>query len=179
MQWIGMIVSFIMGNMQKKSLGIKESALEIFDEVVYKSRSVVTLTLVAFAAIIFMCGGLFMALIQATSQYDRTGQIFFSSTIGAGLILAAVSLLTFAIVFTKAWPGIRIHKTSKQHVQENERPAPAGLEQALAVLVMDFVKDRELNRLKKEQQAASSGPERRNARRQAEEGLKESPLSHH
>jgi hypothetical protein len=180
MKWVAMIMSFIMGNMQKHSLGIKDSAMEIFDEVVYKSRSAVMLTLGAFAAIIILCGGLFMAIIQATTQYDMTGQIFFSSTIAVGLILAALSLIVCAVVFTRAWPGVRTHLPKPEVKVEAQGPQVGNsLEQAVALLVMDFVKEREASRLRRDQQAASRESEMRSARRQSPSDLKESSQNHH
>lgn len=185
MKWVAMVMSFIMGNMQKHSLGIKDSAMEIFDEVVFKSRSAVMLTLAAFAAIIILCGGLFMAIIQATTQYDLTGQVFFSSTIAVGLILAALSLITCAIVFTQAWPGIRTHRASQlnkaadEALKQQQTAKPSGLDQALALLVMDFVKEREANRLHKAQQAAARPSEMRSAPRQSSDPLKESSMNRH
>ncbi|RYZ81303.1 MAG: hypothetical protein EOP06_23755, partial [Proteobacteria bacterium] len=89
-KWLGIILSFVMGrfNHQSAPMGFnfKETAMAVFDEVTFKSRKAITLLLAALASIIFLCGGFFISLIDATKQYDQQGSIAFTSTFVSGLV---------------------------------------------------------------------------------------------
>lgn len=151
MQLLAMIMSFIFGRMNKQTTSIRESALEIFEEAIGKSRKVVVLTLAGLGAVTFFCGGIFIAILDATTQYDRNGFIAFSSTLGAGLTLVLLAAIGFAVVFARAWPGATKHVEVREEIHHHQS---SGLEQALSILVMDFVKERELKR----QQSAPVAP---------------------
>lgn len=153
MNWLGMVVSYVVGSMTHRNKGIKESVFEVYDEIIIKSRRIVTLTIVGLGSVIFLCGGLFIALLGGTLQYDQTGSFSFSATMTGGLILIALSLLAFAVVFGQAWPrehnksGPNKRRPSPQlKLKESERPARASLDQALSLLILDFIKEREIKR---------------------------------
>jgi hypothetical protein len=168
LKWIEIIASFFIGKMQANpGPGLRESAIAIFEEITYKSRKAVSLIVVSFGAGILALGGFFIALINATTQYDRDGVIGFTSTFVSGIVLILIAVATFAWVFGSAWPGVQQHKSShktKHRHHEHERSVegeeapqrqPSTLEQALSLLVMDFVKERELRR----NEAATFHPE--------------------
>lgn len=146
MKWLFVALSFIYRKMTShRSPSLKETAVEIFEEISHKSRKMVALTLAGVAAVIFLTGGFFISLINATTQYDEIGEVAMSATLSGGLGLILLALITFGVVFLQAWPGI---KKRKQHEKEMKEAAMAGgpLEQALALLVTDFVKEREMRR---------------------------------
>ena len=143
MKLIPMILSFVMGRLNSKpSKGLREAAMEIFDEVTYRSRRIVTLTLGGLGAVILLCGGVFIALLDATNQFDRTGSIAWTATFGAGVILVLLAGLTFALVFMKAWPRPSFAENQETHTSAGTSPVEA----ALATLILDFVKEREARR---------------------------------
>lgn len=146
---LGLLLSFFMGkfSFHGPKLNIREAAMAIFDEAIFKSRKAVTLLLTALASMIFICGGLFISLIDATRQYDQAGIINFSSTFISGLVLMLIAAGIVTWVFASAWPGVKKQGPQVQEVLERDtRPQPNTLETALSALIMDFVKERELKR---------------------------------
>lgn len=170
MQWLAMMMSFIFGKMNSKRKSLRETAIEIFEEVSYKSRRIVTLTMTAFGAVIFFCGGFFISLLEGTSQYDQTGNVVWTSTLGAGVGLIALAAVVFATVFLRAWPGVSPHK--HEHPREESATHSSNLENALSALIMDYVKEREMRR----EQKMSEGTPRPEAPPFHEEPPSSSPL---
>ncbi|WP_415062569.1 hypothetical protein [Bdellovibrio sp.] len=145
MRWLGMVLSFLFGRLNTKPKSFREIALEIFDDVSRRSRKIVSLTLAGLGAVIFFCGGLFISIIDGTTQYDRFGMVNWTATFGAGVTLILFATAVFAVVFLRAWPGAT-QRHSRIPPHHEAPPPPSALEQALAALVMDFVKERELRR---------------------------------
>jgi hypothetical protein len=158
MHWLSLLVSFLVGrfnNARRPSL--KESAVAIIEEVTYKSRKPVAMILGGLACVLLLCGGFFMSLIDLTQQYDQEGIVRFTASFGSGLVLVALTLGAFIWIFASAWPGAN----AKERLKEKEEGAKAptsSLEQALATLVMDFVKEREQKRELQAQHAAPMPP---------------------
>lgn len=141
MQMLALILSFIFGRMNKQTSSLKDSALEIFEDVIHRSRKVVALTLAALAMLIFFCGGLFISIFNATSQFDQAGYVQFTATLAAGIVLVLLGAVGFILVLGRAWPDAK----ARLRVQEEIHTQPtSGLVQALSILVLDFVKEREL-----------------------------------
>ncbi|MGZ3772661.1 MAG: hypothetical protein ACXVCY_13940 [Pseudobdellovibrionaceae bacterium] len=145
MKWLMLVLNFIFQKFSTRPPSLTETAVEIFEEISHKSRKVVSLTLTGVAAVIFFCGGLFIAIINATTQYDNTGEILFTATFLGGLLLIALAALTFGIIFLRAWPGAAKARQTRQKASQAEISA-ISLDKALAILIMDFVKERELRR---------------------------------
>ncbi|MGZ3768048.1 MAG: hypothetical protein ACXVCP_05390 [Bdellovibrio sp.] len=139
MKWL-MLMLTIMFRKFSRPPSLKESAMEIFEEVSHRSRKIISLTLTGIAAVIIFCGGFFISLINATTQYDNTGKLFLTATLSAGLVLIAFALITFAVIFLRAWPGV------KERNAKEQLAAGSSLEQALSLLVLDFVKARQEKR---------------------------------
>lgn len=161
MKIIPLILSFIFGygRFKGKSKSLRESAIEIFEEVTFRSRRLVSLLLAGLASVILLCGGLFISILDATTQYDRSGVIAWTATFSSGIVLLLIAAATFSVVFLRAWPHTRRLRQKEQQV------APAtssSLENALAALVMDYVKERELKREQRgPSPAATSRPKHR------------------
>lgn len=152
MQWLAMIITYFFGRKSNKTKSLKEIAIEIFDEISFRSRKIVTLSMMALGAVIIFCGGFFIALIEATSQYDRVGYVGWSATLVAGLGLIAIASAVFATVFARAWPTPQSYYHEQIHEQATPPPT-SGIEAALSALIMDFVKERELKRQSHARQA--------------------------
>lgn len=144
MQWLAMIITYFFGRRSSKSKSLKEIALEVYEEISAKSRRLITLTLSGLGAVILFCGGFFVSLLELTSQYDRVGYVSLSATLAAGLTLMICAVVAFMGIFWGAWPNSTQH--SEHSTQESTAQAASPLENALSVLIMDYVKDRELRR---------------------------------
>lgn len=144
MKWLMLMLTLAFRKFGSRPASLKETALEIFEEVSHKSRRIVSLTLTGIAAVIFFCGGIFISIINATTQYDNNGDIYLTATLSGGLILIAIAAITFGLVFLRAWPGVAQERRKPSKEEANVRGT--GLEQALSTLIMDFVKDREMRR---------------------------------
>ncbi len=144
------------GSLFGKGAGIDFKGIQasVFDELAVRTRKPVLLVLLGFCSIIFFCGGVFMAIIDATNQYDRSGHIYATSTLWAGVILAAVTIGGYAYVFMHEWPGIKkvnAQKKAQEEALEREQArhgshSPSDIEGAIAALVMDFVESRKNKR---------------------------------
>lgn len=147
MQWLSLLISFLVGkfnNSHRPSL--KESVYSIVEEAVLKSRKPVALLLGGLASVLILCGGIFISILDLTRQYDQAGFVQFTATLGAGLALVVLTLGAFAWIFMSAWPGAK-ERAAEKRLQEEQAPREAStLEQALATLVLDFVKEREQKR---------------------------------
>lgn len=148
MKWLGIILPFLIGRFNSKQNAGPSflSPVAVYEEITYKSRKAVMLTLGALAALIFLCGGLMMSIIDATTQFDRTGGIAFTATFGTGLAIGLLAIGTFAYVFLQAWPGIREHRQQVIKERVEVHTSSSSLEQAFSSLIMDFVKEREYKR---------------------------------
>lgn len=134
---------------------LKEVALEIFELITYRSRKVVFLGMAGLATTALACGGIFISLVDITTQYDQEGFMAWTATLSGGLFLTLASLAGLGYVYFRAWPGTQKMAEAREH-QAEERfarkpPGPGSLEQALAALVMDYVKEREDRRASRSQ----------------------------
>lgn len=152
MQWFGLILSFLIGKLNAHDAKPSRFSPEaIFDDVAFKSRKVVALTLGGVIAVLLLCGGLMMSIIDAAAQFDRNGVIYFSATFNTGLVLALIAAASFGLVFARAWPGVREHRGSYRETKRgffagsSAKPA-SSLETAISALILDFIKEREARR---------------------------------
>lgn len=168
MHWLSLMLSYFLGKLNfARPPSIKETALQILDEATFRSRKPITLLLAGLACVLFFCGGFFLSLIDFTTQFDREGALLMSARAGSGLILVTLSSGILVWIFTQAWPGVQ-----RKNLFKTEPPSPPKqntLEQALALLVMDFIKERENKR-----QASTGAPPP-----SAPTEKDESPLYHH
>lgn len=149
MQLLAMIASFIFGRLNNggpRGGGIRETVMEMFEDIVLKGRKPVILVLAGIGAVLFFCGGLFITILEGTTQYDRVGYVTLTSTLGAGIALFLIAALGFVYVFAYAWPGAGRQVSDRAREHAHTPHQASTLEQALTVLVLDFVKERELRR---------------------------------
>lgn len=161
MKWISIILGLLFSTKPSQGLNFKEMAMEVFDDIMARGRKPIALILLGCASIVFICGGLFISLIDATRQYDIKGVIYFGATFWAGLILAAVFLIGYVYVFTHAWPGVKHLKAKakahEQHMHDANKKGPPGLDEAISLLIMDHIESRKHSRAEKEARKAARG----------------------
>lgn len=148
---IGTVLALLIGSSSIFSKGIdfKSIKADIFDEFSLRLRKPVALVLFGLCSILFFCGGSFMAILDATLQYDRTGSITHSSTLWTGVGLAVVFLGSYLYVFMRAWPGA---KKAAAKTDTKQEQSPSDLEHAIAMLLKDFVDARKFRRAERRQQ---------------------------
>lgn len=146
MHWISLLFSFVLGkiNSAHRPPSLKEIALAILEEATYRSRKPIMLLLGGLTCILILCGGFFMSVLDLTSQYDREDGLHFTANVYSGVTLVAVALSMFFWIFTSAWPGIQEAKTPKKELPPQD--TTSSLEQAISLLILDFVKEREYKR---------------------------------
>lgn len=156
MKWFLMILSFLLTRMSIKQRA-GSFAWDMYEEVVYKSRQVTMLALVALGMAVLFCAGILISLLNLTSQYDLNGFVTFTATLAMGLTLVAIAAGTFTWVFVSAWPGVRNRKLAAKkkmeqiNQQEEEKKEEhthfgSSIEHAISAWIMDVVKDREIRR---------------------------------
>lgn len=117
---------------------------EIKDMVRANAMKALMFFAVATSLAILFSAGLVLVAVDMGAQYDQNGYIYFSSMIMMGLILSAISLVTGTII-------IRSFQESDEPKKQSHLPLTAvgtshPLQDALALLIADFVKERELKR---------------------------------
>lgn len=159
MRWLSLLLSFLLGKFnvaRSPGLSLKESLNLLFDELAYRSRKPAMLALGGIASVAILCGGFFMGLIDITTQYDRDGVVRATASSMTGFALAAIAIATFTWIFKSAWPGVKSAEKAEDTTIEVKQSVH-GLEQALTLLVMDYIKEREF---KREELRQSHSPQR-------------------
>jgi hypothetical protein len=164
MKWITTILSFFFGAQAAKPLNfnLKQIALDVADEMALKTRKPAILILAGVFSIIFFSGGAFMAIFNATRQYDTTGHIYATATLWTGIGIAAFFAIGYTWVFAREWPGAKRHHAQmakekidrKMHEHDDHR-AP-GIDQALSLFILDLVDERRAKRTRRSAAAASA-----------------------
>lgn len=144
-KWISLVLSFLFGARSNKDLNLKGLAMEVYDEAIYRSRKPVGLFLLALASVFFICGGMMVALLDITRQYDTRGWVYPGATMWSGISLAVLSIIGSIYIFTKAWPkSSRPHHFQAEH--SSSEPRHPGLDEALSLLIMDYIEERKTRR---------------------------------
>lgn len=138
MKWLAMIISFVLG--QLKSTSISPSLIFI-QKAFERSRSLVFLATVSFVSALLFVAGIVIAAINGFSQYDQSSTIYMSATFVGGLVLAALSAISLAIIFSKKnWQVPDLEAT------QAEAKSTSPIEEAISFLINDFVAARRSDR---------------------------------
>lgn len=118
---------------------------EEFKTIVAQNAMKLFLLLIAIVSLgIMFAAGIVIIALDMGAQVDQTGTVFFSSILVAGLILCTISLLTVSIVVyainNKTNPPI------KHDVPLRNIGTAHPIQDAVALLIADFVKEREFKR---------------------------------
>ncbi|MBY0415119.1 MAG: hypothetical protein K2Q18_13190 [Bdellovibrionales bacterium] len=126
---------------------------ELKDMIKANAVKVVLLFSCASAMSTMFAAGVVIVAVDMGAQYDQNAYVYFSSMISMGLVLMFIPILIGAI-------GIRIFQSDDRKQKEREVLTSVGtshpLQDALALLIHDFVKERELKRSAEE--TAYQGP---------------------
>lgn len=171
------------------NFNFKDMAMEVVDEIALKTRKPVILLLGGIVSIIFFCGGGLMAILDATRQYDTTGQVVASATLWTGIGISAFFAIGYTWIFLIEWPGAKrqakreLHKLdqkmhSHDHTKGHQEHEVPGIEQAISLFVLDLLEERKAKRVRREtasQAARSRADAMTNPHPGYQEGSKEDP----
>lgn len=149
---LSLVVSFFLGRYE---MTFKKGTLILIDQFITKSRKLfIFTTLLGITSLLFV-SGLLMTIYQMTSQYDSRGYIAINSSLITGVVLATLSLVTLLGLFSATAWETRFKQQIVPAQQSKQKPSetPNPFEQALTMLVTEFVKDREMQRQTKSQSA--------------------------
>jgi hypothetical protein len=136
-------ISFLIGRYNSFA---KPSAMVIIDQVLLRTRKLLMTSMISLIASLLLTGGVIISLIEFTRQIDRFQIVWPSATLIGGLALTLISLATLIYAFTSKAFDLRYVKKASPTEQIPRTPSP--LEEALSVLVMDFIKERREERQK-------------------------------
>ena len=116
---------------------------EIKDFIKDNALKVILIFMIASAMSSLFVAGIVIAAVNVAYQYDQTMNISFTAMLATGLILVLLSAGFSALYYANAKSSDKIEK-----VKQSAKNIGSGhpLQDALAVLVMDFVKEREFRR---------------------------------
>ena len=162
MKWLILLFSIVKPFL---SSGNSESAMlnpikELKEMIRENAAKVVLLFSAASALATIFAAGIVIIAVDVGAQYDQTSYIYFSTMIIMGLILVFIPVIIGAasyIVFT--------NEERQGKIKEREVLVSVGtshpLQDALALLIHDFVKEREAKRAEESQASRTSNhPER-------------------
>lgn len=116
-----------------------------------KENAMIVVGLYAAASVFatLFAAGIVIIAVDIGAQYDQNANIYFSSMIISGLVLSLLSA-AIAVGLSKAFTNEEKAKETKREVSHNS-VTTHPLQDALALLVHDFVKEREHKRSQEEE----------------------------
>lgn len=145
MKWLILLFSFIKPFFSSEHQSTNPVA-EIKEMIRENAVKIVVLFAATMALATLFAGGLLLTAVDIGAQYDQNGFVYFSSMIIMGLSLSVISLVAGALIIRN------FQDANTEKKRETLTPNSVGvvhpLQDALALLVMDFIKEREHNREK-------------------------------
>lgn len=149
LKFASLAISFFLGRYENT---FKKSMLILIDQFITKSRKLfIVTTLLGIFSLLFVSGFLF-SIFQITSQYDARGYVTFNSGLISGIALSLISLIAlFSLFSASAWENRLKQQLLPVQPAANSKHSetPSAFENALTMLVVDFIKERESQRARK------------------------------
>lgn len=142
MKWLLLIFSVIRPFFSSEQQNLNPVA-EIKEMIRANAMKVLMLFATATTLAILFSAGLILVAVDMGAQYDQNGYLYFSSMIIMGLILSAISLVSGAIIVRSFQDESRKQKVAPPLTAVG---TSHPLQDALALLIADFVKEREQKR---------------------------------
>lgn len=125
------LARFLLDKMVSVTVSPMSGLAEFFKQ---ELRQVAFLLISSLIAASLLIAGLLIALLEMSAQYDQQGWVALNARLWTGLILLSLSSASLIIALSpRIW---RKHPES----------ASAALQEALALLLMEFVREREVSR---------------------------------
>lgn len=147
------LFSFIMGRYNSV---LKPSTLVLVDQLLLRTRKLMMTSMVSLIASLLLTGGVVISLIEFTRQIDQFKVVWPSATLIGGLTLSVLALTVLVYSFTSRAFDLRyvpIRSAKKGNRDDTQTRTHSPLEEALSVLVLDFVNERKASRTKEEASA--------------------------
>lgn len=141
MKLLLLLGSFLIGNIQSLFKNPREALTQ---QIILKIRALTALLLTSVGALALFCCGFYMFLSHVATQLDNSGAVQWTATlvISASLSLASLWVLIFSLR-SKAWlKATGLQASSAKSSGKQTSP----LENAVALLIVDFIKEREQRR---------------------------------
>lgn len=141
MRWLQLILSFIVKSVTTG--GEKPHPMEEFKDFMKENALKLFVGMVLLVTIgTMLTAGLYMLVASLAAQSDLGLPLRMTAMAWGGLLLALVPVLILSFAWYKSSPNELKHSKKKKNLPEE----PATLEQALALLVTDFVEERHMKR---------------------------------
>jgi large-conductance mechanosensitive channel len=141
MRWLQLILSFLMKRVTTG--GEKPHPMEEFKEFMKENALKLFVGMVLLVTIgTMLTAGLYMLVASLAAQSDLGLPVRMTAMAWGGFLLALVPALILSFAWYKSSPHEVKHSKKKKNIPEQ----PATLEQALALLVTDFVEERHMKR---------------------------------
>lgn len=146
MKWLLLIGSLIKPMLFSGATSTASNTIEDFKLVIKENAVKVVFLLAAVISLaIILASGLIMVAYNIAFQIDNNGSASISAIIITGSILVLVSLLVVGIVINSVSSKKEITPLKRQEPQQLINSAHP-LQDAMALLIMDFIKEREVKR---------------------------------
>lgn len=153
MKWLLLIFSLVKPFFGSSSEHQMVNPIAEFKEMIKENAmKVVGVFAAASALATLFAAGIVIIAVDVGAQYDQNAYVYFSSMIMMGITLSLLSLI-IAVGAAKAFSN-ETTKIEKRQVLQNVGTSHP-LQDALALLIHDFVKERETKRAQEEEYAAT------------------------
>ena len=147
------LFSFFLGRYKASMQG---SALPIVDMVMQQGRKITLLLCSSFICSLFLVGGFFIALVEGSFAYQAEGVLYPTPLFIAGVMLLFGSIGALAYIFSRQnWNTMTSASAS---ISEPKKSHP--IEDAVLMLIQDFIKERESQRKVREERASHAAAPR-------------------
>jgi hypothetical protein len=149
MKWLILLFSIVKPFFSSGESHTSNPIEDLKDMIKANAVKVVLLFIAASALATLFAAGIVIIAVDIGAQYDQNAYVYFSSMIMMGLILVLLPIIVGVI-------GVKSVKHDEHKEKEREVLTSVGtshpLQDALALLIHDFVKEREMRRDAKEEE---------------------------
>ena len=164
------LFSFFIGRYNAVAKG---SATPIIELAMNQGRKVALLLCSALICSLLMVGGFFISLVEGSFAYEAEGVLYPTTLFISGLVLLFGSIGAMFFIFSRRnWSMI-----DAPRVSEEPKKAHHPIEDAVLMLVHDFIKERESNRQARAERASYSASSER-PRYETSRGSQQDDISH-
>ncbi len=165
------LFSFFLGRYKANMQG---SALPIVDMVMQQGRKIALLLCSALICSLFLVGGFFISLVEGSFAYEAEGVIYPTTLFISGLVLLFGSIGAMVFIFSrKNWSAVQMSMVS---TPETKKAHP--IEDAVLMLIHDFIKERESQRKVREERASYTAAPRASEYSTTSRGPQEDTVGH-
>jgi hypothetical protein len=134
------ILSFIIQSLTGTT-DSEDAYVQIIDQVFEKINNLLTISAYWLSGLVLLLVGVLVSYFNLLAQYDRVGTVVLGAVPTGGLVL---SLIGSGIIYNASKTQSNKTNQKKQRpIAEQQANQSPPIEQAIALLIMDFIKERE------------------------------------